>query len=185
MASRSGLACVPACLRAYSLGQTDVTYLRCNKYTALSILLTHSLLINLFYLALLCVFLFVTVFSHRLPRIMFPSMLCRVVGLRLPVFFGLFIFLSSSHRHSMRAPAENITGRASLRQISHRISFWRSLRLRMCASNLRNLHFGTLGSLACESSSPSQHYAWTIPRFVVFFFGLLVHSSFAIVFLKA
>ena len=137
-------------------------------HTSLSILLIHSLLSILFYLALMLVFLSVAVFCHRLLRVFSPSMHCRVVGLHLPVFLALLWFPSSSHRHNMHAAAENITGIPPLCQISCRISLSRSNRLRLCASHLRNLHFGTLGSLACESSSPSQHYAWTIPRFVVF-----------------
>ena len=104
-------------------------------HTSLSILLAHSLLSILFYLALLCVFLFVAVFSHRLPRIIFPSMLCRAVSLPLPLFLALLRFPSSSHRHSMPAAAGNITGIPSLRQISCRISFSRSNRLRLCFSS--------------------------------------------------
>ena len=114
---------------------TSLSILISFLHTSLSILLIHSLLSILFYLAPLRVFLFVAVLCHRLLRIIFPSMLCRVVGLPLPVFLALLRFPSSSHRHSMPAAAGNITGLPSLRQISCRISFSRSNRLRLCFSS--------------------------------------------------
>ena len=48
---------------------------------------------------------------------------------------SLLWFLSSSHRHNTRAAAENIIS-------PNQLSFSLSLRLRICFSDLRTLHFG-------------------------------------------
>jgi len=94
----------------------------------------HTLTSEYLALSLSSVCIFIC-FCHRLLRIIFPSMLCRAVSLPLPLFLALLRFPSSSHQHSMPAAAGNITGIPSLRQISCRISFSRSNRLRLCFSS--------------------------------------------------